>query len=228
MTTTAQSVLRQAVETLADDASVRWKVAELCRYFNAGQNAVRELDPTATGVTEPLALAAGARQLLPAAAAQLIEVIGNTTGPAVRQTGRRAMDAQLPGWQRMAGTLEVKQWMFDERDETAFYVFPPALLGASLDVTYSAYPAPISEAYADSATVLTVTGNMDLPDKYANALREYVLYRAYAKDGEHPANAGRSDRHYAAFAAALGGSAAAEASSKPRKTNAEEAARANP
>lgn len=219
MTTSAQSILRQVVETLADETSVRWTVAELCRYFNAGQNAIREVEPDATSVTAPLALVAGARQTLPAQAAQLLDILGNTDGAGVRQTGRRAMDAQLPGWRTLPGQTDIKQWMFDDRDETVFYVFPPAAVGASLDVTYSAYPTAISDSYTLSQTVADVTGNLGLPDKYANALREYVLYRAFAKDGEHPANQARSAAHYAAFAQALGGSAQGKAATQPVKTN---------
>ena len=220
MTTTAQSILRQVVETLADETSVRWTVAELCRYFNTGQHAIREIEPDATSVTATMALAAGARQTLPAQAAQLLDILGNTNGPGVRQTGRRAMDAQLPSWRTMTGQAVIQQWMFDDRDETVFYVFPPAAAsGASLDVTYSAYPTAISESYTTSNTVADVTGNMGLPDKYANALREYVLSRAFAKDGEHPANQARSNAHYGAFVQALGGGSQGQTATQPVKTN---------
>lgn len=219
MTTTAKSILKQAATTLADADSDRWTVAEMCAYFNAGQNAIRELEPASTTVTAPLALVAGARQTLPAQAAQLLDILGNSNGAGVRQTGRRAMDAQLPSWRALTGQAVIQQWMFDERDETVFYVYPPAAVGASLDVTYSAYPSAISEAYTTSNTLDDVTGNMGLPDKYANALREYVLYRAFAKDGEHPANQARSDRHYGAFVQALGAGTQGQTATQPVKTN---------
>lgn len=225
MSTPAQTLLLSVVTTLKDEGAVRWTIPELCAYFNEGQHAVREADPTATSVTESVALVAGARQSLPAGGAQLLEVLGNTDGAPVRQTGRRAMDAQLPAWRTMTGAATILQWMFDERDETAFYVYPPAAVGASLDLTYSAYPTPISTA---PTTLAAVSDPMGLPDKYANALREYILHRAYAKDAEHPANAQRADRHYAAFAAAVGMGEQATASTAPRRSTASDTQKANP
>lgn len=228
MTTTAKSVLTRVAETLADENSVRWSVAELCRYFNDGQNAIRELNPDATSVTTTMALVAGARQALPAQAAMLLDIIGNTDGASIRQCGRKALDAQVPNWQQATASTTIRHFMFDDRDETEFYVYPPAAAGASLEVRYSAYPTPISDGYTLASTVADVTGNMALPDKYANALREYVLSRAFDKDGEHPANAARSVKHYSAFLSALGMGAQAQAANNPRPITAKAALDANP
>ena len=52
---------------------------------------------------------------------------------------------------------------------------------------------------------------MQLDDVYEGALLDYVLYRAYAKDAENPANMNRSTSHYQAFVSALGGKIQGEA-----------------
>jgi hypothetical protein len=46
---------------------------------------------------------------------------------------------------------------------------------------------------------------------FAGALMDYVLYRAYSKDGEVPNSAARAVAHYQAFEAALGMTAQADA-----------------
>lgn len=43
-------------------------------------------------------------------------------------------------------------------------------------------------ATAGGAAASTVTGNINLPDEWANALRYYVLYRAWSKDAEYGGN----------------------------------------
>ena len=53
---------------------------------------------------------------------------------------------------------------------------------------------------ADGALYTAVTGDLGVPDIYANAVQDYVLYRAYTKDSEYAGNAARAQAHYAAFA----------------------------
>jgi hypothetical protein len=93
--------------------------------------------------------------------------------------------------------------MFDPRDPKVFYVYPPLLTTASLDIVFAAYPANIIEP-GEGASHDDVGGNISLPDIYGNILNDYVLYRAYTKDSEYAGNGQRAQNHYAAFANALG------------------------
>lgn len=222
MTIAAQDILRRAAQTLVDADSVRWTVAELCGYFNDGQREIVNQRPDAKAVTASLALVAGARQVIPDTGLKLIDVVRNTAGTkrAIRQCSMALLDAQLPGWQGLTGSTDIVHFMFDDREPRAFYVYPPAAAtGASVELKHSVAPTDIDEAYAVDDTVADVTGNMDLSDSYANGLREYVLYRAYSKDSEHPANAGRAQSHMAAFLAAIGVDAQTTAAVAPRKRN---------
>jgi hypothetical protein len=54
-----------------------------------------------------------------------------------------------------------------------------------------------------------------MDDIFANALLDYVLYRASTKDAEQAANAQRAVAHYQAFQNALGVSAQVNAASQP-------------
>ncbi len=201
----AQSIIRRAVETLQDTTSIRWPINELVRYLNDGQREVVLYRPDSMVTNATVALSAGAKQNLPANGSKLIDVIRNSASPkrSVRLTDRHILDSQTPNWYNLTGATEVLHYMYDPRDPKVFYVYPPAAAsGASVEVVYSAYPTDITEP-ADGALYTTVTGNISLPDIYANLLTDYVLYRAYTKDADYAGNAARAQAHYGAFQTAL-------------------------
>lgn len=207
MAITAQSVIRRAVDTLQDVTSVRWPVNELVRYLNDGQREVVLQRPDAMVTTATHTCVAGSRQTLPANGAKLIDITRNvaTTSnkQAVRMVNREILDAQIPGWHALTGSVNTLHFMYDARDPRVFYVYPPATTTAQLEIIYALYPTDIVEP-ADGALYTAVSGNISLPDIYANALLDYILFRAYSKDSEYAGNAQRSQNHYAAFANALG------------------------
>jgi hypothetical protein len=205
MPISAQSIIRRAVETMQDNTSVRWPVAELVRYLNDGQREVVLYRPDSMVTNATVTLVAGAKQAVPTNGSKLIDVIRNTGGTkrSVRMTMRNILDTQSPNWYNLTGVTEVLHYMYDARDPKVFYVYPPAAsTGASVEIVYSAYPADITEP-ADGALYTAVTGNISLPDIYGNVLADYILYRAYTKDSEYAGNAQRAQAHYAAFQAAL-------------------------
>lgn len=207
MSITAQSIIRRAVETLQDTTSVRWPVNELVRYLNDGQREIVMYRPDSMVTNATVTCAAGSKQALPANGAKLIDVVRNAASgslkKSVRMTNREILDAQTPGWHNIAGTVDILHFMYDPRDPRTFYVYPPATTSAQLDIVYSAYPTDITEP-ADGSLYTAVTGNISLPDIYANALLDFILYRSYMKDSEYAGNAQRAQAHYAAFANALG------------------------
>ena len=200
----AQSLIRRCVETLQDPTSVRWPISELVRYLNDGQREVVLYRPDSMATSAPRPLTVGTRQTLPNGS-KLIEVVRNTGGTkrAVRMVNREILDAQTPGWHNLTGSTDILHYMYDPRDPTVFYVYPPAATGASVEIVYAAYPADIVEP-ADGAMYTAVSGNIALPDIYGNVIQDYILYRAYSKDSEYAGNAQRAQAHYAAFANALG------------------------
>jgi hypothetical protein len=205
MPISAQSIIRRAVETMQDNTSVRWPVAELVRYLNDGQREVVLYRPDSMVTNATVALVAGAKQAVPTNGSKLIDVIRNTAGTkrSVRMTVRNILDTQSPNWYNLTGVTEILHYMYDARDPKVFYVYPPAAsTGASVEIVYSAYPTDITEP-ADGALYTAVTGNISLPDIYGNVLADYILYRAYTKDSEYAGNAQRAQAHYGAFQAAL-------------------------
>ena len=219
----AQHIIRRCVDTLQDNTSVRWPVAELVRYLNDGQREIVLHRPDAGLASATISCVAGTKQSIPPNGAKLIEVVRNAkpggTFRAVRLINKELLEAQIPNWHTMTPQDEILHFMYDVRDPKAFYVYPPATTNARLDITYSAYPADIAEP-PDGSTYTAVTGNISVPDIYANALQDYILYRAYTKDSEYAGNAQRAQAHYAAFVNALGVEVKATVAVSPSSVNA--------
>lgn len=205
MAVAASDILLGAITQMQDVTNVRWTIAELCRYYNDGQRAVATVRPDALVKTAACPLVVGTRQTLPADGVKLIEPVRNTGGTqrAVRMVAREILDAQVPGWHSLPGKAEIVHVMYDLREPLAFYTYPPAALGASLDLTYSAKTVDIAIPAAGAA-VTDVAGNLSLSDQFANPLRDYILFRAYSKDATYTANAPRADKHLQLFADQLG------------------------
>jgi hypothetical protein len=205
MTTTAQSVIRRAAETIQDLSAVRWSTAELVRYLNDGQREALMFRPDVFATSTTLTLVDGARQTLPSTAAKLLDVIRNAASAssrkAVRIVNRQLLDSQVPDWHIAPPAVSAIHYMYDPVNPREFYVYPPATVLTQLDVVVAQYPTAIAEP--GSGTYTAVSGNIGMPDILANALTDYVIARAYMKDSEQAGNAGRAQAHYVLFTAAL-------------------------
>lgn len=205
MPMTAKSIVQRATDISQDKTSVRWPADEWVRWLNDGQREIALYRPDAFSTFAPIALVAGTRQALPATAVKLIDIPNNTNGGkgVVRQIERRQLDEQVPGWHSLAGSTDIKHFTYDPRDPRAFYVYPPAQVGASVNAVYAVYPTDIVEPVAGS-DFNAVVGNINVADIFGNALLDFMLYRAYLKDSDYAGNGARAQAHYAAFANALG------------------------
>jgi hypothetical protein len=203
MSIAAQSIIHRVVDTLQDNTSIRWPVGELARYFNDGQREVILYRPDAMVTNTAQTLVSGSKQAIPATGSKLIEVVKNTISKkAIRLCNREILDAQQPGWHALTGVVDAVHYCYDPRDPKVFYVYPPNTGTGSVDLIYSNTPTDITEPSSGDYTA--ITGNLSVPDIYANVIQDYILYRAYAKDADYAANGARSQAAYASFAAALG------------------------
>lgn len=202
MTTTAQSIVQEAQGLLQDPDGIRWGAPELVRHLNDGQREILVLRPDLLTIGATLALAAGARQVLPANCHQLVDIPRNTSGAALRQVERSLLDAVEPNWYSKTAVAVIKHFTHDAREPLVFWAYPPAALGASVDLIYAAYPVDVG--VPTGATAATVTGDISTPDNTKSALLHFVLFRAFAKDAEFGGNAVMSGAHFNLFKAALG------------------------
>ena len=202
MTIAAQSIIQQAHELLQDPDGIRWKATELVAHLNDGQRALVELRPEMFAVTAAMALVAGPKQTVPVACAKLLEIPRNTSGSAIRPVERGQLDAIEPNWYTKTGVTAIKHTMVDAREPNVFYVYPPASVGASVDLVYSAWPADVPAP--SGVTASTVTGNVNVDDSFKTALLHFVLSRSYMKDAEFGGNATLAASHYQLFTSTAG------------------------
>jgi len=194
-------ILDRASIILQDDTHVRFPQAELLKFFNDAQLEIVLHRPDANIVNATLSLADGSKQTIPSAALRLVDVVRNTDGRAITQVSRQILDETLPTWhEKLASSNKIEHYIYDPADPKTFYVYPKAELGVhSLEILYSAVTATIT--ISDYSTDTTVIG---IDDIYANAVLDYMLYRAYQKDSEFAGNLQKAMMHYSSFSNAIG------------------------
>jgi hypothetical protein len=200
-TTKVVDILDRASIILQDNTHVRYPNSELLKFFNDAQKEVVLHRPDANMVNTTFACGSGSKQSLPSAALRLVDVVRNVGGRAVTMVERRILDETLPSWhETAAGSNGIEHFIYDPADPKNFYVYPEAAGGThSLEIVYASAPSDITISNFDTDTT-TIT----LDDVYANAILDYILYRAYQKDSEYAGNSQRAMMHYQSFTNALG------------------------
>jgi len=226
MAVTVQSVIDRVQTTLQDTTGIRWPVAdELVLWVNDAQREIALLKPDASATNDTITLVTGTKQTIPSAGNRLLRVVrnmsaatGGTGKRSIRLVSREILDAQTPDWHDptvsgdAAHTSVVKHYMYDEQDPRNFYVYPGVSGSAYVEIVYSANPSTV-----------TASDDLSIPDIYANAVMNYVLYMAYMKDAEYAGNSQRAANHYQLFSASVTGKAQVDLITTP---NAE--SRSNP
>lgn len=180
-TITAQSIINQAATQLLDNSNIRWTRAELLSWVNLGQKQIVIMSPNATNKVAVYQLVSGTRQSIPSDGWTLLDVIrnmgtdGTKPGRAVRQVSEDLLDNFNPNWHSALPATVAQNVIFDQQDQTVFYVYPPNNGRGYVQVNYSPVPVPIT---AESQTI-------GISDIFEPVLVDYVLYRACSKDAEY-------------------------------------------
>ncbi len=218
MTTLASAILLRAQTIILDETNVRWPLAELLLWLNDAQREVVIQKPSALSKNVALALQVGTYQPVPDEYLGLLRIVRNlqsaanapvrTGGRAIRIVSREVLDTQTPDWHdptHIPYKREVKHYTYDEQDPMSFYVYPGNDGTGVIEAIMAGNPTPIALAQnADPLLLDSYEIALDLPDIYANAVLDFVLYRAYSKDAQFAGNAQRAALHYQQFANSLG------------------------
>jgi hypothetical protein len=218
MAVTVQSVIDRAQTVLQDTTGVRWPVVgELVLWINDAQREIALLKPDASAANETVPLVTGTKQSIPTGGNRLLKVVRNMSAASsgtgkrsVRLVDREVLDAQSPDWHDpsvsgdAAHSAIVKHYVYDEANPRNFYVYPGVAGNAYLEIIYSSNPATVAQ-----------DGTLSIPDIYANAIMNYVLYMAYMKDAEYAGNAQRASSHFQLFTASVTGKGQIDAMTNP-------------
>lgn len=197
----ASDIIDRARVVLNDADGTRWLNDEFFKWINDGQRVIVMVRPDASVANEPLNLVTGTKQALPTSGLRLLDVVRNVGaaptnagGRAIRIVDREVLDTQNPVWHSDTGSTTIKNFIYDNRDPKSFYVYPPAATGARVEIVYSKVPT----------NVTATTSDLSVDDIYADALLNYVLFRAYSKDAEFAQNMQLSSNYLGIFNSMLG------------------------
>lgn len=218
MTVSVQSVIDRVQTTLQDTTGIRWPVTdELVLWVNDAQREIALLKPDASAKNETVTLDSGTKQSIPSTGNRLLRAVRNMSAASngtgkrsVRLVSREILDAQTPDWHDptvsgdAAHTSIVKHYIYDEQNPRNFYVYPGVSGSAYLEIVFSANPNTVA-----------LNDNLDVPDVFANAIMNYVLYMAYMKDAEYAGNSQRAANHYQLFTTSVTGKGQIDAMTTP-------------
>jgi hypothetical protein len=186
-------------------------------WINDAQREIALLKPDASATNSTITLATGTKQDIPSGGNRLLKVVRNMSAASngtgkrsVRLVDREVLDAQSPDWHDPTVTGDaahaaiVKHYVYDEANPRNFYVYPGVSGSAYLEIIYSSNP-----------TVVGQGDSLSIPDIFANAVMNYVLYMAYMKDAEYAGNAQRASSHYQLFTASVTGKGQVDAITNP-------------
>lgn len=197
-TITGTQIANRARRVLQDTTpgGTRWLDAELLDWINDAQREAVNLKPSAYSEVTDRTLVAGTKQTLPTGGICLLSIVRNVGGKAVRRVDRNILDSENPDWHTATASATVEHYVFDEDAPDTFWVYPPqpgSGMGA-VQIIHSKAPADLG----------SLASTITLNDMYANAILDYVLYRAYSKDTDYAGNLQRASNHMAAFGSSLG------------------------
>lgn len=213
-TVTAKTILDKASTQLTDLANIRWTRAELLGWLNDGMRQIVLIQPSASSTTVSKQLVAGTRQTLPADGWLLLSMYRNmgtngiTPGRVIRLISREILDSFNPNWNTDTAKAEVRNYIYTNQDQTAFYVYPPNTGTQYVELNYSVQLADLtSESQA-----------IPIFDVFQSSLVDYILYRACSKDAEYAPGLQLAQGYLATFVAAIQGKSDSEVTNDPTQS----------
>lgn len=210
-TVTAKTIIDKATIQLIDLTNIRWTRAELLSWLNDGMRQTVLIQPSASSTTSVIQLQAGTRQYIPDDGWLLLNIYrnmgtgGNTPGRTIRIISREVLDNFNPNWHTDKATAEVRNYMYTNQDQLAFYVYPPNTGTQQIEINYSAQPTDLT---AESQAI-------PIFDVFQSALVDYILYRACSKDAEYAPGLQLASQYSAAFVGAIQGKTQSEITNDP-------------
>lgn len=210
-TVTAKTIIDKATIQLIDLANIRWTRAELLGWLNDGMRQIVVIQPSASSTTAVVQLQPGTRQYIPADGWLLLSIYrnmgtsGTTPGRAIRIISREVIDGFNPDWHTDTAKAEVRNYIYTNQDQLAFYVYPPNTGTQHIELNYSVQVADLTSE----------TDVIPIFDIFQSALVDYILYRACTKDAEYAPGLQLGQGYMATFVAAIQGKTESEVTNDP-------------
>jgi hypothetical protein len=172
---------------LNDPNATRYSPADLLQYANDALDQIVKVVPQLFYVYDNFTCVEGSLQSLSFDnSVALVDVKRVQNGNAVTRSDVGILDDFSPGW-RLGPTGAAKHWMPLADDPRRFLVYPPAPANQVLEVLRVAVPLEFTE-----------TADTWLPAQLADAISDYIVYRAESRDDEY-VNSNRAAQFFTSF-----------------------------
>lgn len=218
MILTAADVCNLARTELQDASKKFWSDQELLDYLNDGRDAMYMAAPRVYEFTEVVTLAEGSRQTLPNNSKRLMNLQENVTADSKRfctPINRELLTRLRPGWRGEDASDEILHYVYVESEPTVYEVYPPAMAGTQVRMSYAKPPAKLVLGVGDALPTTSLTEEAEL----ARALIQYVLAKAFTKQSDTSPDAGqRAQAAMAMFTTMIGAEESGKRDSSPNTT----------
>lgn len=200
--TTVSELLHKIHFILQDEDGVRWDDQEILMWLNEAMVCLAAY-PGAYTKTSVVSLSRGTRQVLPSDTWSLqtisrnVDSGGNALSP-VRLVTRELLDAFNPMWHSDPETLEVENYVYDNREPKVFWCYPPNNGEGHVEVTYSAVPEAMQYDTANG-----VDSVVPIEISYIPSMVDYAVYRCQCKDSDYTPGANAAQAFFNSAAVGL-------------------------
>lgn len=204
----ADAIVSNVAKDLLDSSYTFWTKSTLLRYLNDAQRVIVQVRPDANSQRGSHQLVAGSLQTIPngherfLAATRNMGVDGATPGRVITLVEREYLDQSEPDWFTATPSAVVKHVVFDERDPTHFFVYPPQPAIAPHQAELLTSKPPI-DCTIDGVDGAAVTTKISVSDIYQPSIEDYMKFRALMME-TNARNPQKAMAYYQAFAMPLG------------------------
>lgn len=209
MPTTVKTLIDRISRDLIDVRNVRWSRGELMDFLNDAIAAIVLRRPDLSRATSKVPAATNT-VALPVDAYQILAV-NHINNIAAQYVDINKLNQLYPDWRTTSGVPVC--WTRNELDETTLFLYPSPESRVDVEVVYSR-----------TLKVSQESDSFPLSPMYEGVVGDFVMYRAYNKDSQNPAEGQKAQLHFQAFAMALGDKTAAD-NAKAQMINQSEGAR---
>lgn len=180
----------------------RWTVDELAEYLTGAIAQVAALKPTLFSSFVELTLAPGSIQSVPPDYTELVDVTLNINAdgsegmPITKASFSAARALGRPACSVFRDGYEVRSYTTHPDNDTYFYVEPAVPVQSPMPKVRAL--VQLAPNVITSGTDAVIMANTT-PETYREALKDWMLYRAFAKDTESTDSFQKSQAHYKAF-----------------------------
>ncbi|EJL6538956.1 MULTISPECIES: DUF6682 family protein [Vibrio] len=189
MSVTIKGLIDRVARDLIDVRHVRWSRPELMDFVNDAISAMVIRRPDLSRTTAMIE-SSSYQVSLPADAYQILAV-NHINQQAAQFVNIHKLNQLYPEWRKTAGVPVC--WTRNELDETTLFLYPSPQAPVNVELVYSRTLQVASESDV-----------FPLPEIYLGVVSDFVMYRAYNKDSQNPAEGQKAQLHLQAFATALG------------------------